>query len=614
MGFVPDLLPHFGFDDATGIVEPWADPNSPYETQIKYWVNGAYEEAVYENRQDEDVREMAKSIDYLVGKQWPGQRPMYKSRPVNNRLWRLFWELVATLTDVRPLFDIKALRREYDAQADIVNKCTRSWWMDSDADLTLALIVTYALLGTGYGKLEWNPRLRNGEGDFDLLALGPNEVFPLKARNTLQSAQAIIYAVPQPLQWFRMKFPTRGWKVRPDPQFSRYAIPRQATAGYLGVQFEFLSPAMKRILGASPAIQDSMFPMALYREMWFDDFTYNTSNRPVFMGDPRSNWGYWVKPQSRLYPRGRLICMGGNEIMHDGPNPYWHGQAPFAAMRMNVVPWKFHGLSEMRPLLPLQDIINNILAGVLDMVKKAVNPQFIGPENALSNAAWQALDPGLPGAKVKYSQNATHPPSYAPAPVLPSFVLNVAGLISREMDASSGIATISEAVRKKQVPSADTLEQMKQSQQTPIRLKGRNIEVFLRRMGSMNISNIFQFYTAERRMFMLGKDGLTYEDFDWQPKTMVPAGTRPEDHVRNFVFMIQPGTLLKINQVETSMLVLKLRAMKDIDRENMYKQLDLGIDPDSVQKGLDKENAEALAQAIKMKVAAAAVGGAPGGA
>ena len=609
--FLDGLLPAYGFDPESSTINPFPDPTkSPYESQVKYWVNAAYEEAVYENRQDEDVREMAKAVDYLVGKQWPGARPMWKSRPVNNRIWRLFWELVATLTDVRPLFDIKALRREYDPQADILNQCTRSWWMDADADLTLALIVVYALLCTGYGKLEWNPRLRNGEGDFDLIPLGPNEVFPLKARNTLQSAQAIIYAVPQPLSWFRMKFPTRGYRVKPDAQYSRYAMPRANSSGALGIQFEFLSPAMKRVMNQSPATQDSMFPMALYREIWFDDFGYNQSNRPVYMGDPRSNWGYWVKPGERLYPRGRLICFGGNEIMHDGPNPYWHGQAPFAAMRMNIVPWKFHGLSECRPLLPLQDIINNILAGVLDMVKKAVNPQFIGPENALSPAAWNALDPSLPGAKIKYSMAAgNNAPRYEGAPNLPSFVLNVTGLIAREMDASSGIATISEAVRKKQIPSADTLEQMKQSQQTPIRLKGRNIEIFLRRLGTMNIPNIFQFYTAERRMFMLGKDGLTFEDFDWQPKSMVPAGQRPQDHIRNFVFLVQPGTLLKINQVETSMMMLKLRAMGDIDRKSMFKQLDVGVDPDIVQKNLDEENAQKLATAIKAKLAAGAVMG-----
>jgi hypothetical protein len=614
MTFLGELIPKYGYDPDNNILDPWPGENAPYEKQVKYWCEAAYEEAILDNRQSEDIKEMSKAIDYLTGNQWPTQRPQYKSKPVNNRIWRLFWEVVATLTDIRPLFDIKSLQKPYKGQEEILNKCTRSWWMGADADLTLAQILVYAMFCTGYGKLEWNPRLRNGEGDFNLIPLGPNQVLCLKARNQMDSAQVVIYAVPQPLSWFRQKYPTRGYAVKPDPQFSRYAIPQSAPPHIPSMLFDMMSPAMRRVVGQSPAVQDSMFPMAMYREFWFEDYQFNQSNKNVYVGDPRSNWGYWVKPSQRLYPRGRLICMGGTEVMYDGPNPYWHGQPPFAVMRMNVVPWQFQGLSELKPLMPLQDIINNILAGTMDMVKKALNPPFIAPTKAFSEAVFNSMDWGMPGAKAQYNANVPHAPQWQQPPPFPSWILNVATLVAREMDASSGIATVAEAVRKKQVPAADTLEQMKQSQQTPLRLKGRNIEVFLRRMGQQNIANIFQFYTAERRMFMLGSDGLTNQDFDYDPKTMVPGGSRPEDHVRNFVFNITPGTLLSINQVEKSMLLMKLRGMKDISRKTLYQQLDMGIDAETEQTNLAEENAELIKQAIAAKLITMQVaGGAPGG-
>lgn len=604
---MPVLPPHYGLDPDTNRPDPWPDPSKEsYDRQVKYWANAAYEEALYENNQTDEIRELSKSIDYLVGKQWPHQRSPLKSKPVNNRIWRLFWELVATLTDIRPLFEIKSLRKDYDQQARILNQVTRSWWMESDADLTLALVIVYSLFCTGYAKLEWNSRLRNGEGDFDLQALSPNEVFALKAKNTLESSEAVIYATPKPLSFFRMKYPIRGHAVRPDPAYSRYAVPRQTPKHLPGMLFDLLSPAMKRVIAGSPAVSDSMFPMAMYREIWFRDYQTNISNRPVYMGKHDSNWGYWVKPGERLYPRGRLIVMGGNEILHDGPNPYWHGRFPFASLRMNIVPWQWHGLSELKPLMPLQDIVNNILAGVLDMVKKAVNPNFIAPKNAFSDAVWNKLDWGIPGAKAQYAVTSPHPPQWQSPPVLPAFVMVLAQMIAREMDASSGIATMSEAVRKKQVPASDTLESMKQAQQTPLRLKGRNVEVFLRHLGSMNISNIFQFYTAERRMFMLGAEGLTLEDFDYNPKNMLPANANAVDHARNFMFLIQPGSLLKVNQDQKSVLLLKLRQMRDLDRKTLFKQLDLGIDPDMVEANLNEEMAAMLAQAINAKMQAGA--------
>ncbi len=83
---------------------------------------------------------------------------------------------------------------------------------------------------------------------------------------------------------------------------------------------------------------------------------------------------------------------------------------------------------------------------------------------------------------------------FGPTPSLPAFVINVLQMAAREMDQSLGIAAFSEAVRKKQAPSGQTLEQVKEIQQTPIRLKGRKIEVFLRSLGRKNIFTVFQFY------------------------------------------------------------------------------------------------------------------------
>lgn len=598
------------------------------------WLEAAYEEARYECAQSEDIAQMAKTIDYLMGRQWPKGRSPLKSRPVDNRMWRIFWEQVGLLTDVRPLFEVKALRKDYDDHADIVNKVTRCWWMESDADMELTLMVIYALMGTGYGKLEWNPFQRNREGDFDFLTISPTDCMPLKPTSTdLQSAQLIVHQKPMPLQWFRNKFGKEGWRVQADIRYSKFQTPGEAPTNMTGMMFENLSPQMKRIVGKPGMVRESYYPMALYRAFWAKDYHLNNSNRTIIMGSPGSSWAYEVKPGEMLYPRGRVFEMGGPYLLNDGPSPYLHGKFPFGALRMNMVPWQFGGASEMRPIMPLQDIVNNILAGVIDMVKKAVNPNFIAPKNAFDPAVWNALDWSLPGAKAQYNPGSPHPPQWAPAPQLPAFVLAVLQLAAREMDASSGIAAMAEAVRKNQVPGSDTLESIKQSQQTPIRLKGRNMEVFLRHFGSMTISNVFQFYTAQRRYWMLGPDGLTYEDFDWKPGEMVPAGVRAEDHIRNFQFLIHPGTLLNIAQEKKAQVLMMLRKNRDLDRTTLLEHLDLGVDPDRINKALQQEMAEqadlmsklqiqtqvrqAMAQmgiqAIPAMAMAAAGGGAPAG-
>ena len=613
--FFPELIPRYGLHPKTN-QEYWPDEGSgdkEYNRITKYWIEGAYEEAKFEQGQNEEMKRITKYMDYIAGKQWSGRRPTYRSSPVNNRIWRLMWELVSLLTDIRPTFEIKATNRDFDKHAVMLNQVTRSWWTSSDADQALALAIIHAIITTGYLKLTWNPEKRQGEGDFELLPLGPNDLLPLKPRNTLESSQALIYRSAMPTGWFKRRFPTRGFLVQPDPHLSRYSSAAGQSSNAPGMFNDMLSSGMKRVMRIQPQIHQSTFPAAIYREFWLKDWTLNQSNVEVVMGDPATNWCYKVGPGQPLYPRGRLIIMGGREIMHDGPNPYWHGEFPFADIRMNIVPWQFMGMSELSPLIPLQDIINNILGGVLDMIKKAVNPGFYAPRTAFSESFWNSLDWSMPGMKAGYSLQTPTEPKFAPQPQLPAFVMNMMMLAGREMDHSSGVATAGQAMSKKQVPSSQTLDQIKEAQQTPLRLKGRNIEVCLRRLGSMNIFNVFQFYTLKRRMFMLGDEGATIEDFDWDPKTCVPAGTSAIDHARKFAFMIQPGSLLNVNKIERQIVLMRLRMMKDISRKHLLESLDLGLDIDDVNAELKRESKDEAALMMATQQMIQGGGGMQGG-
>ena len=563
-----------------------------YEFLTKKWLMAAFEEARGDITSNEDIKRQSQYIDYILGKQWPSSRPTYRAAPVDNRVWRLIWELVSLLTDIRPTFEIKAGDMEYQGQANIVNRTVRSWWLNADADQMLAFIILYGILCTGYGKLQWNPDLRQGMGDFELNPLGPMELLPLKPRHTLQSAQGVIQDSVRSLGWIRKRFPLRGSLVKADANLSRYSMGPQSPSHMPQHLFEILSPQMQRVIGGAPQQLSTAFPMATYREFWMEDWSMNQSNVTVMVGTPGTNWCYKVKPKEFLYPRGRLFVMGGDVLLHDGPNPYWHGMYPYEAIRLNAVPWQWLGVSELRPLIPLQDIINNTLAGVIDAVRKAVNPIFMAPQNAMSDSVLNSIDWSMPGAKLRYNSNATRPPEFGSAPQLPPFLMQLIQLAAREMDQSSGVAAVDEAVRKNQVPSGDTLEQIRETKQTPIRLKGRNIEIFLRTLGQMSVFNVFQFYGIRRRMFMMGTSGLTNADFDWDPGTVIPKGKDPQEFARNFSFLVEQGSLLNVNRVERAVTIQRLRQAKDIDRRTMYENLDLGLDYNNIEKNLKTEALE----------------------
>jgi len=585
---------------------------SEHDRMVGMWCQAVFEEAKDELERYEEIVNIDRNINYLMGRQWVERRPSYKSSPVANRLWTNLIQLVSYLTDVRQSFEIKANNRLYDKHAEILNKLIRGWFFSEDVDMTMAMIIIHSALTIGYGRLVWNPELKNGEGELELTACGAMDVIPIRPGHNLQKALGVIYRTPKPLSWFQEKYPTKGFAVPVDREYSQFISTASSNAGQgmWGRAWQVLSPQMRRLFGQSASqYRDSVIPMALYREFWVRDDQKNTSDREVFVGDMDKEYGYTVQPGHKLYPRGRLVCMGGPVVLYDGPNPFWHGQFPFAALRLNRVPWQWPGVSEFRNQIPLQDVMNNILAGILDAVKKAVNPPLVAPDNAFGQAIKRNLDPNMPGAKVFYSPASIAPPQYAPAPVLPSFVFQTMLYAQQELDAQSGFIDLSSVSRKGIIPAADTLEQMKEGQQTLVRLKVRYIESFLKEIGQQFVPNLFQFYTMKRRIQILGQDGLTFEDFDYNPGTMIPDGVPAEEHWRQFQFLIQPGSLLKSSRVPQQMLMLNLRRMGDMDRDNMLEALDLGGMKDSVRKNLEQEGKEFLIQIIRQKMGGQGGGG-----
>ena len=228
------------------------------------------------------------------------------------------------------------------------------------------------------------------------------------------------------------------------------------------------------------------------------------------------------------------------------------------------------------------------------MIKKATNPGIIAPVNAFDPATWEMLDLSLPSFKAAYNQMAVSKPELTQAPQIPAYVMQTYGMIVKDLKEQSGAAAMDEALRKKQVPGGDTLEAINRTKNTPYRLKGRMIEQFLTPVGQMGISGFTQFYTKERRYFMLGERGLLAADTDSDPGTMIPANVNPTDHVRRFQFSIQPGSLLHIQRLDEANQLIGLRRLGDLDRRTMFERLDLGLDAEKVEANLKKERAEGI--------------------
>lgn len=570
------------------------------------WLRAALEEANNWMRDSREIQNLPQDILYLMGDQWPVRRPSYKASPVNNRLLRSMEQTVAILTDIRPTYEVKSHDDLYDDHAELMTKTAKAWWSKNDVDFQLAMGVVYAYLTTGFLRIAWNRHLCNGRGDFQVYPLSPYDLMPIGPAHNFQDWEGCIYESIRPTAWFRRNFPGPGSSVQSDVNLSRYSKPMQRPRHMGGASFDMLSPAAQRWVGQPREFGESAIAQSWYREFWIKDYSINTSQNIVKMGEPGTNWYYEVKPGQPLYPRGRLIITGGSDlhVLYDGPNYFFHGKFPFVPIRLKPVPWQFHGISELRTKIPLQDIVNTVLAGVLDMIKKAINPPLLFPDNAFSDGVKNALDPNMPNAKIAYNPMVSQEPKYASPPDLPQYVQGTAMYAQNEMDDDSGLLDMADLARKKVTPAGDTLQGLKETQQTIMRLRGRYMELAVKDVGEQMTSNFFQFYTLSRRMWMFGRFGVTAQDvWDANTSSLIPPGRTAQEHSRLFSFEITSGSMLKVNNSNNELKAIALRRGRDMSRKTMYQMLDMESLYDQVERELKSEQEEEIAnlQAASMK-------------
>ena len=597
----PETLPHVRNSSGD---DPQRKKLSEYYTRLGSFCDAAFDEAVAAQESVPEIREIAGALDYLGGLQWKENMPSYRAKPVSNEILSMFWETIGLLTDVKPMFQVSDAggSGDYSQVVDIENKLARGWAATSHFSRGLAFSTMFGMLTSAPAKIYWNPFAKGCSGDISdgdisfeympassLLRLG-------EGGDDIQQEELLIHRKVRTLEQIKRAFPRMGSLVRPEEQRSKYTVDSSSISHGPNL-YPLLSGGMKRLMGVSEKNTiESVYPRAEVREFWMKDATLNESGNNIWMGPEKAFWGYWVKPKQMLYPRGRLIIRSNGITLYDEPNPYYHRKFPFAVLGLCSVPWQQYAMSVIKPWMSQQDIMNQIMAGLLMCVKKAVNPPLLAAKSAIHPEALRAIDSSKPGLKVSYSQNAPSPPSWGQPPNVPTYVLQAYGIIQKSMQQMSGASAVGDAMGKKQVPGGDTLDRITFSKTTPIRMMGRNLEDFVDEVGTMWVGESLQFHHAAHRMELLGPKGLTKEDMDANPGTLIPQGINSEAFVRRFGLKCDRGSLLNVQRQDKIQIAFALRKIHDLSRSGLYRILDWNLNQQENDAELAEE-AKAIAQA-----------------
>ena len=594
-----------------------------YYREMGDFLDGCYTEGAAKQKTTPELKAMDEAIDYLAGIQWREKLPNYRPKPVSNEVLSNFWETIGLLTDTRPIFHISEVGfpGKYSPTSKILNAMVKGWARRDKFNQTLAFWTMFGMFTTSPVALYWNRFARGTSGDaadadISMKHLSPKALMrlgPTRPHN-LEEDEMVIYRHRETLDWIKRAYPNMGKHVRPQDDMSSYGVEPQVPPTVMPQLFEQLNSGWKRIMGGSEQSSvRSKYPEAEVCEFWMNDDQENESRNTIWMGpgDGKSTnsapWGYWVKPGEKLYPRGRLVIRSNKVTLYDEPNPYYHRKRPFVLMGLHSVPWQQYALSVVKPWMDTNDIMNQIMSGLLQAVKKALNPALMAPKSAIHPDALKQIDSGKPNLKISFNSNAVTGPTWQQPPNIGNYPLPVLELLRRSIKENSGTDAVNQALGKKQVPGGDTLEKIQFSKTTPIRFKAGNVETGVNEVGELWTATALQFYDASRRVEVLGIDGLTKDDIDDRPGSLIPQGVNSESHVRKFGFQCEEGSLFGFQRQDRIAIASGLRKNHDLSRRKFFSIAvpDWNLDQEENDAELQKEAEQAA-------LAMAAVGAKPG--
>jgi hypothetical protein len=516
-------------------------------------------------------------------------------------------ELVAAQTNIRVIPAFKTEIPEFEKQQDILNKSFMGWQNGTFFDRRLRKGWQYAsATGTGYIGLRYDAHYwRKGKGDIVCDAYGPLDVLPIGMgrQHDLQKAYAVALRVETPLHEAWRLFPTYADKIKA----SRENAKGRGTVTSRAVKFA--SAALRRFgAGLTNEHEAAPWEMVDIYYIYVDDDSVNNTGQPMAMGEVGTSWYYTVpyvgqdlkvgetkagQPITRkavfedcyLYPNKRLVIATDDVVLNPDPitqvSPYWHSRVPVVQLRADDWPWTFLGFPVTRGGLNLEKNSNKVMRGMIDAMNARLSPPRAFDRNAVSQGLMRAMDTRVPNQMVGMDFTFGSDSPVRPfLPVnhyeFPAFYSEVIQQIEQRMTHQMGVADAAAMARARQLPSGDSVEKIMESLGPLIKDMSRNMEESIRGIGEIWKSNFFQFYTAKRRMQLLGPDGLSEEDFDFDPGNLIPNSEtvvemkqmgvaegvpyfdRAKWHKDNFTFSVTPYSLHELNSMTRRLFILQL--------------------------------------------------------
>jgi hypothetical protein len=577
----------------------WIVPNkSASEADLVGWLKEQVQQADNYLKSQRAYSDIDLAMDIIAGEE-SERIPEGRSDAYSNRLKRGIREVVASESTIRHFAGYRSRSKgNYDHTADILNRLGRGWYRSTFADQGLKQALQWAsVAGTAWLCPLWELEFGSyGAGEINLYSYGPRDLKPsqIGRDHDIQKAYMSTIVAELPINFARLLHPLHADKIVPDR-----AQPTWARKGMSFVGRNL--PWIHRLFGGEKEESNVGGPTIDIHYSYIMDGSINETKYPIQVGKPGSSWEYTVPylgqdiptnlyqggqpvmrkadwEDVRIYPRRRLVVWTNHGVLSDDTNPYWHGKVPAIRVSVDKWPWEFLGFSLIRDGYPLQKSFNRILRAIDDATNGRLNPSMAYDSNILDKGVMDRFDPRVGGRHIPIDNAGLGGPPMSP--LVPEQFYNIEQGVFKhldtlrdELDYVMVVKDMAAVMKANQIPSDQTIDKLLELAGPLVADIGRGMERVVTELGVMMGSNFFQFYDAQRRYSLLGKDGVTTEDFDYDPGSLIPShivgenpaipsptsqGDRARWYSRQFMFEVDPGTMLDLNNLTRKMGLMQL--------------------------------------------------------
>ena len=482
--------------------------------------------------------------DLFVGNVWPMRWPPWRAKITLNKIRAIILLITAIMTDNKPRISVEPLVPGSEDAADLLRKLVDRDWDENTMQQKLAIFCLYGLIwGTGFMEVAYDPYADGGRGKHIAQPVVPYRMFFNHTASCIEDAEYIIQVEDIPLGWVRRNFPEKANLVRKyagvktptdrheqdrdyvregDFNETQRIISAQNVNGNI-VSPQFSNPAPNFMEGQDDTVE--------IRKHWFRDDTLEMYERQK-VENGKSQWKPVIGPDGmyvletvgqkaavseidgapfmapvmrpkmepvmetawRLkYPNGRYaLIVAGRVLLRDIPNPFQIDGFPYAM-------WKDHdvgtiwGQGEPIALKDPQIAMNRVVSQVYHILDKIGNPSFKLKKGGGVNA--QSIK-NKPGLIIPMDDMDALAPLEKPGP--PKEFFELFTILRTSMADVSGINdAVSGASPPANVAFA-TIDQLQESGAAPIRLKVRNFETGITRIGKLRVQLIQQYDRGQR--------------------------------------------------------------------------------------------------------------------